>query len=154
MGIFNSIFGKKTQEIPDGLWLKNYRECNWVEAFAISNDNLIQTFEIGSDSCCLEKGNYFCVMRISDVSQETFGYATVSVPSGWDDEFHIIVDRAEDSMGETLKKDDWTKGRIMTDSQTSGISKSINIIKNYATMNNYSSTPPFVLFVLLAQKYI
>lgn len=149
MGFLSNLFGSKKTQVPDGLWLKNYKKSNWIEAMSLGDEDWNQTFYIASDSCYFSNGNCFCILRITETNLDAYDYICAFIPKDSNDVLVILVDRQESRTGETIKSDDWSKGRILCEDDIEGVLNASRLIKNIAGINNFSTVPPYVAIALM-----
>jgi hypothetical protein len=147
MGLFDSFFGKSEISNSDGLWLKGYRESDWVSvaSFSIKGGGS-QSIDASSDSCYVDGGDScFCILRSIDANKSLVTYFGCFFADSMNDEIGIVVDRTEKLNGGSVAGDVWRKGSIsLKEQNTPGISNAILKIRNMATFNSYSTLPPYV----------
>jgi hypothetical protein len=150
MGILDGLFAKPKPSTDDGLWLKGYRESDWVSVASFSlGGGSKQSIDASSDSCYVDnRGCYFCILRSVDENKSLVTYFGCFFAPSMDDEIGIIVDRTEKLNGSTAKEDVWRKGSIsLMEKNTPGICNAVVMIKNMASFNAYSTLPPYVFVI-------
>lgn len=147
MGFLNSLFGsnEKKNDIPDGVWLKNERDGYWKEVATFGTN---QPIEVNTGSCFSGAGGTYCVLRSFNPERQAMLYMGCIIPDDQDMFVLIAVDRAERTNGVVVKGDDWTKNRVLQHERIPSIKKGIQIVRNFANFNDYSTPPPFVMYVM------
>lgn len=136
----------------DSLWLKGYRDSDWVSIASFSlKGSSRQSIDASSNSCYVDNsGLTFCIIRSNDIKNSVVTFFGCFFSSSMDDEIGIIVDRTEKLSGQIVKCDAWHKGKLsFLEKNTPGISNGIKMIRNMAAFNAHLTLPPYV-FVMNA----
>lgn len=148
MGLLSSLFGgnKPDTKGKDGSWLSMERNSTWEEVAKFDQN---QPIEVSVESCYQNKMGTFCVLRSFNKNQNVMLFMGCVIPVDQKDFILIVVDRGENPNGGVMKKDDWTKNRVLEKGKIPSVSNAIAKIENLATFNNYSTLPPFVFYLTL-----
>ncbi len=149
------MFGAEKSDSNDGLWLKGYRESDWVSVaeFGMNQSNK-QSIDVSRDSCYVDGGgSIFCILRSIDVAKSLVTYFACFIAPPMSDEITIIVDRTEKISNATISKDSWRNGAVsLKERTTPGISSAVQCIRNYSAFNSYSTMPPYVFLITAMRK--
>jgi hypothetical protein len=143
--------GKKgSADTSEGLWLKGYRDSQWVNVFShqTSSGAFVKT-DVSVDSCYFDGRGFFCLLRREDESNNFYQFlAVVALPDL--SEMAWIVERVEDYDGNCLRKDVWHREASFKAPKVPEIQAAISTVKSFAVFNNFSSPPPYMLIIALS----
>jgi len=147
MGLLGKLFGSSQTDVPDGAWLANERNGEWIEVL----DEIAggQTLELKEDSCYTDtSGNAFCILRSENPANNNFAYLGCFIQRNSNDAIYILVDRVESKNGAVLKKDDWSNTRQMIEKNVPELGSVIGRVRNIAAFSGYSTSPPYVFYLI------
>ena len=148
MGLFNKMFGgdSNKESSDDGLWLRHEKETDmWIQ---VAEFNKGQPIELAEMSPFNSDVGTFCVLRSFSSENQTTIYLGCIIPKDQNDLVLICVDRIESANGKVLKKDDWTRERILHREKLPSISQLIAVAKNKANFYDWKTTPPYVFHLI------
>lgn len=149
MGLFSALFSRKEKnhsEGRDGIWLSGERNSSWREIGEFAAD---QPVEFSPESCYTMGGATSVVLRSHCRGEQQYVmYIGCLIAPNKIDEIVVLVDRYESSSGAVLVADRWSHDRLLSVTTLSWVSDLIVTARNQAKINNYSTEPPFALFVM------
>jgi hypothetical protein len=148
MGILSALFGSKKTDTKDndGSWLKMERNSTWKEVAKFDDT---QPIEASLESCFKNQMGTFCVLRTYNKQRNIMLYMGCLIPDDQNDFILVVVDRGENPNIGVVKKDDWTRDRVLEKGKIPSVSDAIPKIHNQAAFNNYSTVPPFVFHLMI-----
>jgi hypothetical protein len=147
MGLFSAIFGggkKSGSGSIDGMWLSGERDLNWREVAKFSDQ---QPIEFSQESCYTNGTGTFVILRSFNQEKNIMIFMGCIIPPTQNEFVLIVVDRHELRDGSLVKADDWTENRVLHASKYPTIVNAIASARNMAAFINYSTTPPFVMWL-------